>query len=105
MEQKTLEALKESIMHWEHFANGEREDDETIGPDDCALCDLFFDNRCAGCPIAENTGQEVCAGTPYRGAADWIHGSGDYDSSEFRAAAQKELDYLILLLPADRTNS
>lgn len=53
-------AFKLAIKKWQDIVDGTGYD---RGP--CALCDLFIDDGCAGCPINEDTGKEDCRGTPY----------------------------------------
>lgn len=59
-------ALRASIRKWRRIAYYGGEDE---GERNCALCHLFHDHDCYGCPIAEETGERFCRGTPYR---DWI---------------------------------
>lgn len=92
-----MTALDESIAHWERLATGNREEGENPSASHCALCRNH--NRCEGCPVNEATGNHGCSLTPYFDAnfACLEHG---LDSPEFRAAAQKELDFLKSLRPA-----
>ena len=97
MNKKTLEALKASIRHWE----------ENLATDDpgkasthafyCALCRLFSDDDCAGCPVAEAVA-ENCWDTPFsaasRGINKWRAG-GPKPVAEIQA----EIDFLKSLLP------
>ena len=102
MEKETLKALKESILKWHNivYKNG-----EDYGSDNCALCNLFWDYDCIGCPIKEHTSEPYCSGTPYtkwiglrrspfiRGVQDQAH----------REAANEMLEYLFTLLPKGET--
>lgn len=111
MDAKTRVALEASIKKWEAIVAGTGEDH---GADDCALCSLFaFRSEdadgewrpCLGCPVRERTGQPGCSGSPYDawgstqtledGAVWRVHD----DAS--RAAAQKQLDFLKSLRPAE----
>lgn len=103
---ETLTALKESIAHWERNVAAERSEDASAGVDDCALCGLFFLRRCAGCPIAENTGSTFCNGTPYQEAEKaferWYASPTSPEAkAEFVRAATAMLDFLKSLLPED----
>lgn len=44
-------ALEKSIAHWERMANGTRNEGEIPGTLDCALCRLYYDSLCHGCPV------------------------------------------------------
>jgi len=112
MDARTLEALKASIKHWEANLNAEQAEEVTIGPDDCPLCNLFNtmevackDQTCAGCPVFERTGEELCESTPYvkayGRARDWKNDAKNtVRSRAFKAAAKREVDFLRFLLPA-----
>lgn len=96
MTEKALQALKESIEHWEKNVNDP--DNATLGLKHCSLCVTFFYHktqveRCIGCPVHEKTGKPYCANTPYTVAAELEGRDG------FVEAAQEELDYLKSLLP------
>lgn len=103
MDERTLTALKASIKHWEENVAAEAPDDAKTGPDHCALCSQFYwdGNRCAGCPVAERVGKPTCRNPEYDKAVgafmSWSKGKGTRE--EWRAAAQKELDFLKSLLP------
>ena len=61
-----LEALRLSWHKWNDIARGAQED---LGPDNCALCLLYWratrEYSCIGCPIREYIGRVDCRGTPY----------------------------------------
>ena len=70
MIRETLEALQDSIDHWQRMR------DDPIGSGDrpfaksCALCQIFIfaeevDEHCVGCPVANKTGNPDCEETPY----------------------------------------
>lgn len=103
------QAMLESIAHWERMASGTPKEGETIGASQCALCKVFRvlsviegEDRylvdCDGCPVRQYTGKHGCRGTPYRDVEDVFDSFEDDDlvihSSEFRAAARKELAFL-----------
>lgn len=99
MNRKTLTALKGSIRKWEKIVNGTGSD---FGPANCPLCALFFQHRCAGCPVSEKSGWAACLRTPY---SDWREIS-DLGADGRRAetlpqkkAALAELRFLKSLLP------
>jgi len=110
MEPKTLQALQESIKHWERVVADPLH--EETGVHHCALCKLFYPNNqespmeaflndpCKGCPIKEKTGAPFCEGTPYdRVAHLGLHEKEGTD--EYKEAAQEELDFLRSLLPVE----
>lgn len=105
MNKKTLTALKRSIAHWERLANGKRRAYEDIGPEDCALCDLFLHKECEGCPVFGKTLVRGCNGTPYSHAHFVIMNSkmdDPFDDPLFRRAAKTELRFLKSLLPKNK---
>ena len=63
MKKETLEALKRSIAKWERIVKSTKELD--LGRINCALCYLFNDITCEGCPIYKKTKKEYCRDTPY----------------------------------------
>lgn len=116
MEPKTLEALRESIAHWDRLASGNRKPGEMTGVDHCALCALFWtwDKKvdkpsCVGCPVMARTGKKFCTGSPYEAAMEVIEDLEDngvpddetLDHPDFKAAAMRELEFLRSLLPED----
>lgn len=128
MDSKTLNALNDSIAHWERLATGKRTVGESHQGNSCALCSLFFEddnlletgNYCEGCPVYEKTGQRGCGGSPWMEANNTFHlqknselkrlgfvpyasdaleieacaHQAAYDSPEFKAVAQKQLEFL-----------
>jgi len=107
MDAKTETALRASIKHWEENVAAATPEEASTEPGDCALCHKFcrdYYDHCVGCPIFEKTGMKFCDGTPYEDAysalRDWTDGRV-YDESAFRAAAQRELDFLRSLLPGE----
>jgi hypothetical protein len=95
-------SLELSIEHWERLATGKRGAYEGCTGDQCALCDEFYDTEgddeeyhissCYECPVYQSTGYTDCEGSPWRAAHDAVRFG--YDSPEFLAAAQQELDFL-----------
>jgi hypothetical protein len=63
---------------------------------DCKLCDEYLENSagytCSGCPVAGETGETRCDGTPYDAWLD--EREGWENESVIRAAAQAEKDWL-----------
>ena len=105
MDAKAAEALEKSIKHWEDNA-GDDPKKWSVGASKCALCDLYYEDFCRGCPVRMRTGITNCAGTPYRKAVrllSYYHISGyclveaSDAATAFRAAARAELDFLISL--------
>lgn len=106
MDEKTLNALKASIQHWEDNAVALKATSASIGSDDCALCSLFLYNReCWGCPVRDKTEEHWCKGTPYIKAANawdrWYFDAKNTSRDEFHAAARAEVEFLKSLLPPD----
>lgn len=59
------EALMMSISHWqENLCKTKNKILPNLQADDCALCLLYDENDCKGCPIALE-GFRHCIGTPY----------------------------------------
>ncbi len=98
MEDKTLEALKESIEHWRRVVANPHA--ERIGAGACALCELFnkldesSEENCIGCPVFEATGRQYCYGSPYTDVIRFSPGQPEY-----LRLAQEELEFLKSLLP------
>lgn len=103
MNAATLDALRASIAHWERLAGGAR--NETIGPQGCALCRLFYYERCDGCPVREATRRTLCCASPYEMAEDCFFRRDNSAEAWARwiAAAKAELDFLKNLLPKNKT--
>lgn len=98
---ETIKAWKASVAHWERLASGNRIDDEGILSGDCALCDLFLEKNCKGCPVAAATGKSGCDGSPWISieeefdrADEFGNGYDGYESPGFLKAAKKELAFL-----------
>lgn len=89
-------ALEKSIEHWERMRIGTQCEGEEPDAISCALCRTFPDN-CSGCPVNNVTGRG-CSKSPYYDARFAWEEFGP-NSPEFRAAAQKELDFLKSLRP------
>ena len=67
MDKKAVKALRGSIKKWERIVLGTGED---LGHDNCPLCKEYCrESGCDGCPVAEDTGERFCDGSPYE---DWI---------------------------------
>lgn len=96
MDARTLEALQASIAKWERNAAIENIEDAKLNVSSCALCNVFYADRCHGCPVFE-LGHYQCDGTPY----DDAHAAyGNYNIGAFRTAAKREVAFLQSLLPA-----
>lgn len=89
-----MNALEESIKHWQNNVAAKTLWQASVDSADCALCQAQA--GCIGCPVKEATGQWECYGTPYYAARNalfrWKVGIGTRD--EWRVAAQAELDFL-----------
>lgn len=106
MTQEMREALLASIKHWEenlaagvHGAN--------IWGESCPLCNMTRSAPeggvdCDKCPIAQDTGERDCEGTP------WYTVLGaflDKDETMFTSAAQREIAFLRSLLPPETSEA
>lgn len=99
MPAKTLKALKGSIAKWEAIVAGTGED---MGTHNCPLCHAFYKHDdCDGCPVAEETGNGECHGSPYfLWTASFADDEPFFANTPKRVAlAQAELDFLKSLLP------
>lgn len=112
-----VEALEDSIAHWEDNAKVTQPYQASLSSKACALCEYssrYPNNEivqgddvdlgdCAACPVAKHTGEGSCSGTPYvaahRALRSWLT---NVDSlaclSSFQAAAQQEVDFLRFVL-------
>ncbi len=100
MEFETEAALRDSIAHWERLASGTSGENEGIYADNCALCGLFIQNECNGCPVKEYSGFDMCQNAPWEDAEralDRAH--DDKRSPAFIKAAARQLEFLKNLLP------
>lgn len=104
MNNTTLTALKNSITHWERICDPVTTMEEEIGVRSCALCQLFWRNNCNGCPVTIASGNILCQDTPYYEVQKAYKESGK-GSPEYLAAAKKELEFLLSLLPTDDSKS
>lgn len=109
MDDRTLSALKASIVAWEKKL---QQDDPyliNLGPDACPLCQLFnsteTEDPCVGCPVYDRTGLTACRHTPYAEAMfaiiDWRNFKKPEYREAARAAIQKEIDFLKSFLPGE----
>lgn len=112
MDEKTLNALKGSIAKWERIV---RYGAAECGYHDCPLCHLFADEECKGCPVAEQTKDKACVGSPYHAArtamqvplgvprGDRRHPAGARipRTKEARRLARLELEFLKSLIPKE----
>jgi hypothetical protein len=103
MKEKTMKALKKSIIHWQdnvYFAEAGNFRMMTTSRTKCALCNLFnkyettITERCHGCPVHADTGEQYCHGTPYMKVNAAII---RYDNKAVLKHAKAELKYLISL--------
>lgn len=109
----TMQALEESILHWEEnlqVAKERRFGDMEWGCGSCALCDQFMAEACQGCPVMLASGFSMCRETPYYQASIQMGGYAfsnrreiPDDISDLTDAIQAELDFLKSL--RDRGNS
>ena len=60
----TIEALIKSRDHWIEMRDNKNTEEKPIA-DHCALCQLFYNKGCNGCPISGKTGATYCRDSPY----------------------------------------
>ena len=112
MNTETLNALNESIAHWERMRDGDPTFlVEVPYSSDCPLCELFEipgegegTTLCEGCPVRKRAGFQCCQGTPWLRAAkafdDARHQPEDSEEMEqWRTAAEAMITFLRSLLP------
>lgn len=97
-----IEALRASIAKWRTNALVRHPRDAQIGSSTCALCTLYLNNHCIGCPVFE-VASCFCENTPYVEAwnahARWsAHPHEVSKGDAFRAAALAEAEFLEELL-------
>ena len=106
---ETLTALKGSVRKWWMI---ETQGGENFGPQNCALCGMFFFFRtdCNGCPVKAESGYSECYGTPesdFSAHHLFTHNSchrGDYKGvqcAECVRLARDERLFLESLLPPE----
>jgi len=83
--------LELSIQKWEDIVNGVGEDE---GRYNCALCYVYYDKDCKGCPVKERTGHDSCDGTPYRAWGRCRREHLMEKGNPCREIALQELDFL-----------
>lgn len=123
MDTKTLEALKASIAKWEMNVETAKAGLETgglitwhanaskgvigLGISGCALCSLFYERLCKGCPVMANTGINMCKDTPYEAVSDAVEEQETPESDDFASteklvhACEAEVAFLRSLLPVE----
>ena len=106
MDEPTLNALKESIEHWQRLVDIQNNPNERPRSTDCALCKMFLTTHCGmgdctGCPVMMKTGEHFCQSTPYRQAHSMYieRLNGTATTEDFVKAAKLELEFLKSLLP------
>ena len=96
MDKRTKKALLKSIEHWkENETVSVRE--ARVSSNSCALCHLFANRDCIGCPVHAFTGHKDCAESPWRNA---LRAAYVCDQSAFSRAAAAERQFLESLLPS-----
>lgn len=106
LNKKTIAAIYASIKHWEDVYAQDDPALVRIGHDECALCTLFWDDICEGCPIKDVTGKYSCEGTPYNAAysakeawlAKHMVGNASHERTRWKIQARKEINFLKSLL-------
>lgn len=110
-DRQQLDALNDSIKHWDQNAKVTDLALASIAPTACALCRIYNNPStsvdCVGCPVYKHTGKPGCRGTPYEEARgilmDWRNTSAEWYQNElkerFLVVAHKEADFLRSLLP------
>ncbi len=91
MKPEVAAALEASIKHWEENTQVTDLADARLGTNHCALCKMFYNQGCRGCPVKERTHMRYCTGSPYQEAED---AADDDRFEDFIAAAEAELEFL-----------
>jgi hypothetical protein len=98
-------AITASRDHWIANRDATTGWDVRTGPDDCALCALFLDANCKGCPLLVSGNQCTNGGggdpysAAYKAVRRWRNNPTDPAAeAAFRAAAQRMVDVLEGLL-------
>lgn len=108
MEKKVRDALDKSIEHWEENLRIAVDNEGcSIGPastgfevngeiisvyvESCALCSLFYDDDCEGCPV--NVNNLGCDGSPWADAVDMLR-HYSIVHTETIEAIQREVEFL-----------
>lgn len=111
MKEETLRALADAIVH--HQVVRDNRYAEELGHHTCALCRRFDRNwkekRCQLddelCPVFASTGKIGCQGSPYFRedylALEEAQSDTEIDDDAFAAWEQREIDFLISLLPRE----
>lgn len=107
MKPNTLAALKESIRHWEENLAETDVSAIATGDADCALCQLFLENDCRGCPV-KMAGFRNCRSSTET-LSTWSAARNAYGKLQFnqspnawaawQSACAAELAFLRSLLP------
>jgi hypothetical protein len=99
MDTETRQALEESIAHHERLLlceTAEQFESEGYSGRSCALCRLFINLECNGCPVKNKSGFEQCRDTPYLNEKRAIikFSRNDYDIGGTRYFITKEIEFL-----------
>lgn len=99
LHREALEPLYQSIKKWQDNVRCTDIDKALTGQLTCPLCEVFYHRDCAGCPVAEETGQVMCRGTTYSEAhrAKDAIAEGLAPMSTFTEPAKKYLEFLEML--------
>ena len=108
MNPQALNALRESISHWEAMRDDWRS--SVPNSENCALCRVYnhrenaiFD--CLGCPITNATGYRYCVNTPYEAARKLrrhLHSDSTSEQlAQWHKAATAEIEFLKSLVPTE----
>ena len=93
-QKETAKALEQSIAHWKRLATGKRRKNENISTKHCALCKLFYEGHCVGCPVAIKTKAVHCQKSPWVAACVAGNHGSELDEPVFHRAARRELAFL-----------
>lgn len=95
------DALQESIEHWERLracTSLLAVLEEGLSTRTCALCKVYYDDACEGCPVAIYSGAIACENTPFTPASiyerECINLEIDFDKTEWQKLAKDELSFL-----------
>lgn len=87
-----MTALVKSIKKWEKIVAGRGKDH---GVWNCALCQVYYNDGCRGCPVFEKTERTCCENTPYD---DWNdHQMGVHCNYNMEVGCEVECDICLKL--------
>lgn len=95
-------ALQASISHWEKNMQAMEPQKANTSRGGCALCGLFWEDDCKGCPVLTATGHTRCRAAPYAeadAALDyWYEMPTPENRAAFHDVARAMHEFLVTLL-------